>query len=183
MKRLIPLLGISLFCLAASAQPTSFGGITPGKTSREELKSLVQKSDEVGIENKNDINVKLKQPDGMSVMVKLQNDVVYQVMLVFSVENEMKSALIEKYGRPKITGGNIKSATYQNKFGASFEGFIGRGESKWPVKDGVQGALLFVAPTCMELPGQGYVLYHVATVETIENNRAEEKRRKLGDAF
>lgn len=191
MKRLIPLLGISLFSLAVSAQPTSFGGITPGKTSREELKSLAQESDVVGIGNKDHISIHLKQPEGQDVMLKLQNGVVYEVMLAFHWgEYELKSALIEKYGQPKIKVGTIRHVTCKNQLGASFERVDGTEEWRWPVKDGVQGALRFVAMDCAQEPVQGYVLRHVATFVIKESYRleqerkeAEEKRRKLGDAF
>lgn len=74
MKKLITLLGISLFCLAASAQPMSFGGVTPGQTTLEELSGLVKNPRDLGTSN--DIHMKLKQPEGISASIRLQNNVV-----------------------------------------------------------------------------------------------------------
>lgn len=63
MRKLISLLGLSLCCLAASAQPTSFGGITPGKTTLDELKGLVTKFDGAIVDRRS-VWVNLKQPEG-----------------------------------------------------------------------------------------------------------------------
>lgn len=78
MKKLIFLIGFSIVCLAASAQPTSFGGITPGQTTREELKGLVKKPNEVGTENYFS-SLELIQPDSTRVTVMFHNDIVYKI--------------------------------------------------------------------------------------------------------
>jgi hypothetical protein len=188
MKIWVSLLGLSLCSLTAFAQPTSFGGITPGKTSRDELKSLVEKSDNVGA--KNDISVELKHPEGQRATVRLQNDVVYEVEVSLTLQPELKSAVMEKYGQPKIKVGAIRKVTCGNKLGASFERLEGEEERRWPVKDGVQGAINRLAGVCAELIYEDYVLRHVATVKAIDSYKAEqakkeadERRRKLGDSF
>jgi hypothetical protein len=188
MKKLIILLGLVLCWFAASAQPTSFGGITPGKTTREELKGLVQKSADVRAKDAI-VSVRLKQPEGQYVTARLQNDVVYEVHTML-FEPELKSALTEKYGHPNIKVGAIKKVTCKNNFGASFMRFDGEEELRWPVKDGVQGLLNRWTAECGVDIYEMYVLRHVATVRELEDNSAEqakkeadEKRRKLGDAF
>ena len=176
MKKLISLLGLSLCGLAASAQPTSFGGITPGTTTREELKSLVQKTGAVG--TKNDVTVNLKQPEGQYVVVMLQNDVVYEVWVYLSEYSPgLERALIEKYGQPKIKVGAIRTVTCQNKFGASFERLSGQETLLWPVKDGVQGEIDRLASGCSDHPMyERYLLRHVATVAAVKEKQAEEAR-------
>lgn len=188
MKKLMFMLCLSLCSLVASAQPTSLGGITPGKTTRDELKSLTQEPDEVGTENY--VSLKLKQPEGARASVILQNDVVYEVKVGLDLQPELKSALIEKYGQPKIKVGTIRKVTCQNKLGGSFVRLDGAEELRWPAKGGVQGAIYRLAGVCAEYFYENYLLRHVATVNAIEkkealqkSKEAEEKRRKLGDAF
>lgn len=188
MKIWVSLLGLTLCCLAASAQPTSLGGITPGKTSRAELKSLAQEFDDVDV--KNVVSVKLKQPERMNATVHLQNDVVYMVEVYLQLRPELEDALIAKYGQPKIQNGAIRRVTCKNEFGASSERFEGKEERRWSAKDGVQGLIRRRAGSCATSYTEYYVLRHVATVEAIENNsvdqekkEAQEKLRKLGGAF
>ena len=193
MKKLLPLIALSLTCVTAAAQPTSFGGITPGQTTREELKSLVKNPGEVGTKDYA-FSLRLKQPDGQNISVDLHNDIVYAVKVgldSFSGPSaELKPALIEKYGQPRIKVGGIRTVTCRNKLGASFERLEGEEELKWPVKDGVQGAIRRWAGDCAEYTYQDYWLRHVATVQAIETARlerrrkeAEEKRNKLGNAY
>lgn len=189
MKKLIPLLNLYLFCLAASAQPTSFGGITPGQTTWKELRFLV--NDSLNMNTSNDFFVHMSQPEGMPVRVKLQNDVVYSVSLDLNNSPELKQALVEKYGQPKYRFGAIRTITCQNKLGGSFERFEGVERLDWPVNKGVQGAILRGAVTnCAETISEAYTLVHLATEKAIKDNNAEQerkeaedKRRKLGDAF
>jgi hypothetical protein len=175
--------------------PTSFGGITPGQTTREELKGLVKNPNKVdtggwigGFE--------LKQPDGISyVSARFHNDIIYEVSVSLNYffsgpEKELKSALIEKYGRPGIKVGGIRTVTCRNKLGASFERLEGQEELRWPVKDGVQGAFESSAGECAEYVSRSYVLRHVATVKAVEiaeferaRKRAEDQKRKLGGAY
>lgn len=187
MKKQIFLLGLSICCFAASAQPTSFGGITPGTTTREELKSLLQDPDVV--DAKGFLIGSLKQPEGKSAWVSLQNDVVYKVETGLHPP-ELKQVLIKKYGQPKIKVGAIRTVNCQNKFGASFERFDGEETLLWPVKDGVQGGIRRLAGRCADDISEMYVLRYVATVKAIEkeleekeSKESEEKRRKLDGAL
>lgn len=195
MKKLLLLVSFSICCVTASAQPTSFGGITPGQTTREEMKSLVKDPSE--LDKKSDVIptfVDLKQPDGQHVSVMFHNDIVYEVSVAFRESftswNELKPALIEKYGRPRIKVGGIRTVTCRNKLGATFQRLDGREELRWPVKDGVQGAITRWAPSCTDSIDEQYELRHVATVKAkeraeVEQERKEkeEKRRKLGDRY
>ena len=138
MKRLISLISLFVCCFAASAQPTSIGGITPGTTSREELKSLLRESDDVGTGKF--VFGGLKQLAGQWASISLQNDVVYEVdvpMDSLSDDDEsaeLKRALLKKYGQPKIKIGAIRTVKCQNKFGASFDRVEGKQRLLWPVK-------------------------------------------------
>ncbi|MGB4061498.1 MAG: hypothetical protein WBK26_14930 [Burkholderiaceae bacterium] len=192
MKKLLLLISSSVCCLAVSAQPTSFGGITPGQTTREELRALVKKPGEVGSETYA-FSLELKQPEGKLASVEFHKDIVYEVKVslvsLFSA-NELKPALIEKYGQPRIKVGGIRTVTCKNKLGASFERLDGEEERRWPIKDGVQGAIRHWAGNCAEYAYQDYMLRHVDTVKAIERARTEEaqketeeKRRKLGNAY
>lgn len=193
MKKLIFLIGFSIVCFAASAQPTSFGGITPGQTTREELKGLVKKPNEVGTENYAS-SLELIQPDMTRVSVMFFNDIVYAMEVSLDIysgpSTELKQALIEKYGQPRIKVGSIRTVKCGNKFGASFDRFAGNEELKWPVKDGVQGALRRWAGNCAEHTYEDYWLRHVATVNAVERAKLEkergaanENRRNLGNAY
>lgn len=189
MKKLIFLISFSIVCHAASAQPTSFGGITPGQTTREELKSLVKNPSEAGIEG-DAFYLQLKQSDESNILVRLHNDIVYEMRVGLDFSPELKQALIEKYGQPRIEVGSIRIVTCRNNLGASFERLDGEEELKWPVKDGVQGAIMRWAGNCAEHTYQHYWLRHVATVKEVERanleqarKAAEEKRRNLGNAY
>lgn len=192
MKNLLLAISLSVGCLAASAQPTSFGGITPGQTTREELKNLVKNPSEIGSTDWT-LLLKLIQPDGQYVSLRFHNDVVYEVdasLTSFMSPNALKPALIEKYGKPSIKVGGIRTVTCRNKLGASFERLEGKEEHRWPVKDGVQGAMTLLAGDCAEFVHEGYVLRHVATVQAVElakldqaRKATEESRRKLGNAY
>ena len=189
MKKLLLLISLSIGCFTASAQPTSFGGITPGQTTREDLKSLVKDPSKVEAKD-NYFYIELKHPDGNPIWINLHNDIVYEIDLNLDSWTELKQALIEKYGLPSIKVGSIRTVTCRNKLGASFERLDGEEEMQWPVKDGVQGALRRWAGNCAEYTYQEYKLRHVATVKAVksaklENERkeAEEKRRNLGNAY
>lgn len=189
MKKLIALLGFSLCCLATSAQPTSFGGITPGKTTRAELQSLVKKPDEIGSKDSFG-GTALKQPAGVLISGNFEYDVLYEITVSFFDSPELKQALIEKYGSPTNKVGGIRMVTCGNKFGASFQRLDGSEELRWPVKDGVQGLLSRSAGNCGEYVFEHYVLRHVATAKVRKGAEAEkermdteEKRRKLGNAY
>lgn len=95
--------------------------------------------------------------------------------------------MIEKYGQPRIKVGSFGTMKCENKFGASFDRPEGNEELKWPVKDGVQGALRRYAGDCSQNTFQEYLLRHVATVKAVEleNEReaADKRRRNLGNAY
>jgi hypothetical protein len=191
MKKWLLLIGLSLGCFAALAQPTSLGGITPGQTTREELKSLVNNPGRDGAKDYA-YALALKQLDGLSVSVKLHNDIVYEVSVSvdFSPGVALRQALIEKYGQPGIKVGDIRTVTCQNKLGASFQRLEGKEELRWPVKDGVQGAFETRAEECDAYVSREYVLRHVATAKAVElaaferrRKEAEEQKRKLGGAY
>lgn len=177
MKKLISSLSLSLCCIAASAQPTSFGGITPGKTTLKELKGLVKKSDGATRDSRY-VYVTLKQPEDQRATVGLQNGVAYGVEIDISFSPELKQALIAKYGSPQITIGGIKSVICQNKFGGSFNRYEGMESRLWPVKDGVQGGIEYFAGECAERISERYALRHIATGAVIEEKRQDEARRK-----
>lgn len=189
MKKLIPLICLSLFCLAASAQPTSFGEITPGKTTREELKSLVKKPGDVGSKDYF-FNTELKQPAGVQVSGHFENDVVYTLSVSFFDARELKQALIEKYGNPPNQFGSFRRVMCRNILGAFIEGLAGKEERRWLAKDGVQGVIKRSAYDCSPDAAEVYELRHLATIQALEDSReeqarkaAEEKRRKLGNAY
>ena len=179
------LLWLSLFfCCVAAAQPTSIGGITPGKTTRNELKSLVNKLDKHS--SKDFFTGEMKQPEGTFIFGSLQDDVVYEVLVLLTRSPELKQALVGKYGPPNIKVGSIQTVTCKNKFGASFTRLDGREELLWPVKDGVQGGMTRSAVNCADYTSESYILRHIATVKAIEAKKAaqlhkqsEERRRKL----
>jgi hypothetical protein len=189
MMKKIPLLGLALFCVAASAQPTSFGGITPGKTTPEELNSLAK---EVTVDGSTFI-ILLKQPEGKRIAAKALGQVVYRLTVPLDDSPELKLALIEKYGQPNMKVGEIQKVTCQNGLGVTTERFE-KGmeeELRWPAKDNVQGALVSLArEECAESLSEVYTLSHIPTVSALDSIReklkqmkAEEKRRKPGNAY
>lgn len=203
MKKWLFLISFCIGSVAVFAQPTSFGGITPGQTTREELKGLVKNPSKIGVSDSAE-SLELKQPDGKFVEVKFHNGVVYEVAVRINtlpemepsvvtrlhMSPELRLALIEKYGQPRVKVGGTKMVTCRNKLGASFERLDGEEERRWPVKDGVQGALHLLAGYCHEYSLQSYVLRHVATVKTVELAAAkrmlkeeEDQKRKLGNAY
>lgn len=192
MTKQMFLLGLALLGLAASAQPTFFGGITPGKTTREDLKSLVLEPDRV--DTVNGFSVKLKQPENQLVSIRLQNDVVYKVSAHLDFPGEvLKQALIEKYGRPTINAGTMGVVNCRNQYGAFSSRHEGRKELQWPAKNGVQGAIVHTANgDCGTFYSslEHFELSHVATVRAIEEKRkemvrkkSEDERRKFDGAF
>lgn len=189
MKKLISASSLFLCCLAASAQPTSFGGVTPGKTTREELKSLVKEPQKVGAEDFA-LGIQMKQPEGISASFHLLNDVVYKVSVSLNFQPELGRALIEKYGDPSIKVGGLRAVTCKNQFGASFLRIEGNQELRWEAKDGIQGVIRRFAGDCAEKVFQSYELRHLETITAIEGGQAEkarkdaeDARRKLGGAY
>lgn len=182
MKKQILLLGLSICCFAASAQPTSFAGITPGTTTRTELKRLEKAdahNDYFMIGNKDTSMVSLKQPENTIVNVRLRNNIVYEVS-TDADSHQLEPALILKYGQPQIKIGEITSVNCQNKFGASFKRMEGKRRLLWPVKDGVQGELESNARgSCSSTVLNTYVLRHFATFKAVEDESIEKARREV----
>ena len=194
-----------LLCSLAQAQPVSFGGITPGKTTREELKSLISEKSErlsmLGLDkDKNDVeidlsseSVRLKDLDGIFVTVDFQGDVIYRVKLRLSglwSDADIKSGLLRKYGDPKIKSGGIRTVTCRNGFGASFMRLQGEEELRWPIKNGVQALFIREASNCDKYVTETYVIHHVATSIVLnaaklvkEVKQAESKRKKIDAAL
>jgi len=193
MKKLLLLICLSTACVAGFAQPTSFGGITPGQTTREDLKNLLKNPDAVRTADYVFLG-ELKQPEGQKISIRLHNNVVYEVTVGLNwfsgPSAALRQALIEKYGQPNIKVGAIRTVTCRNKLGASFERLDGEEELKWAVKDGVQGGVKRWAGECAEQAYQDYKLRHVATVEAVEKaeleqsrKAAEDRRQKLGNDY
>lgn len=192
MKNTILTLCLSIVCLAASAQPTSFGGIKPGKTTREELKNMVKDPNRVD-SNEDNVTLTLLQPDGMRVTVYFYDGIVYKLSSSNSdLSPELKQALIEKYGQPRIKVGGIGTEECQNGFGATFVRPRGKENLKWPIKDGVQGEILSAAFGCVDVTVQYYQLIHVATAKIVDSAKLEanlekeqkakaERQKKFGD--
>lgn len=187
MKIWVSSVALFLCCLTASAQPTSLGGITPGKTTRMELRNTVKTFHKV---DESTASVEFKDPVGLGATIHFQNDVVYEVQVLLQLRPELEYALVEKYGQLYIHDGHFGRVTCQNEFGATAMRFEGSDERRWPAKDGVQGLIARRAGNCSKSYSEYYVLRHVATVEAMKNNKAdqvkkeaEEERRKLGDAF
>lgn len=190
MKNMIFPVLLSLCCLAASAQPTSLGGITPGTTTREELRNLVENPDKVGTRDTAG-ELALKSPEGLRIYAAFQDNVVFEVGVFLDRFAPLKQALLEKYGLPSTKVGSIRAVTCRNKLGVSSRRLEGWEESRWPAKDGVQGVLVrTVFEECSEKISDVYLLRDLATFQAREKQAAEkerqaaeEKRRKLGDAF
>ena len=187
MKKLISLLCLSLCCFAASAQPTSIGGITPGKTTGPELYGIATMAD--FRRNQDTWLMTLSQLENRSAFVSIANGVVYAVEMYAS--DELRQALVAKYGEPQIKVGKINTVTCQNQFGATFKRYEGEEHRLWPVKDGVQGGIeSYTERECSEEISKRYVLRHVPTVEAMKEKKEDEARRqaenrrsKLGDAL
>lgn len=194
-----------LLCSLAQAQPVSFGGITPGKTTREEVKSLISgKSGRLSMlgldKDKNDVetdlsseSVSLKDLDGISVTVDFQGDVIYRVKWMLSdwgSDADIKFGLLRKYGTPKIKSGGIRTVTCRNGFGASFMRLQGEEELRWPIKNGVQALFIRKASSCDKYVTETYVIHHVATSNALnaakiaeEEEQSKSKRKKIDAAL
>lgn len=192
MKKILFLITLAAGTLAAYAQPTSFAGITPGKTTREELKSLlVEPTTMYSVDFG---KYALKQPDGMKVSIRFHNDVVYELKVDFDEyphTYDLIRALMDKYGVPKTSTGEMSMQTCRSKSGHSHPAFIGATHRPWPAKDGVQGAVHERADGCPNgFIKRDYLLRHLPTFEALElakleqaRKDVEERRRKLGNAL
>ena len=121
------LLSLSMCYFFSSAQPTSFGGVTPGVTTRAELRNIVKKyplSDSFKLGDKDFEKVELLWLENTFLEVLFQNDVIYEVSTDFD-RHELGKALEAKYGKPTIDFGSIRKVNCQNNFGAIFERYEG----------------------------------------------------------
>jgi hypothetical protein len=65
-------------------------------------------------------SMELKQPEGIDASFRLRNDVVYEVTVGISFKDELRQALIEKYGAPSIKVGGHQDSHMQEQFWGIF---------------------------------------------------------------
>lgn len=213
MARLLYIFVLAIFCTACdtktSSTPntsstettpespsgaTSIAGVTPGKTTLEELRNLVTNPEKV--ENRGSFFVDLKGLDGRRATVHSENGVVYKVQipigLVYraqipvggsgSVGHEaIRIALTEKYGTPKIKKGGIKEVTCQNKLGGSFQRLEGEEFLLWKPNEGTQAYFYRYAYECEDYFVEEYILEHIATVQKLEAAKEAERTKRMSD--
>ncbi|MDR3298502.1 MAG: hypothetical protein LBU43_00495 [Candidatus Accumulibacter sp.] len=184
MRSVIALIGILIF-FPANAQLTSIAGITPGKTTLEELKVLVRDPKKLEDSKNSSFFVGLSQLDNKMATVSLQNGTVYKVEVMLFDSEAMLNALFQKYGEPTRKIGKLGTTKCSNKMGATFEYLSGTESLLWPAKNGIQALLKTHAfgDGCSELIGRYYILMHIETVEAINKKSAEEARRKSESAI
>lgn len=194
MKWLIYIFALAIFCTAcdtktssssstgtseaksdSSPGATSIAGITPGKTTFEELKNLVTNPEKLNLITEpgrlNNVNfhiVELKALNGEGAHLFSNNGVVYQVVLTISDYSEIGVALTEKYGAPKTKKGGLKEVTCQNGYGASFKRLEGTEDLLWKPNDGIQAYFRRWARDCKDIVFQTYTIEHVATVQMLK---------------
>jgi hypothetical protein len=185
MRSVIALMGILIF-FPANAQPTSIAGITPGKTTLEELKVLVRDPKELEDRKKSYFFVKLSQFDGAPfTVIHQQNGIVYEVKVSVYAGEAMLNALFQKYGEPTRKIGKFGTTKCSNKMGATFEYLSGTESLLWPAKSGIQALVKTEADgdSCKESISSYYILRHIETVEAINKKSAEEARQKSESAI
>ncbi|MDH0427952.1 hypothetical protein [Stutzerimonas stutzeri] len=145
---------------------TSIAGITPGKTTLEDLKNLVVNPSTVDSSNYH--IVELKELNNGMAFIKSKDSTVYKVELPVSYNPEIVVALIEKYGAPKIKNGGINEVTCQNGLGASFQRLEGMEDLLWKPNAGTQAYLHKWAKDCGEEVNQTYIIEHIETVKALD---------------
>lgn len=168
-----------MLAAVAHAQPTSIAGITPGETTLETLKTLITEPQK--IDNADFQIVNLIGLDKKMAYTYSKNGVIYRVEFPLSFEQEIKLALISKYGNPKRKQGSIKKVTCQNRLGASFERFEGEERIFWEPKTGIQAYLQRSAHDCASDIYEKYIIEHIQTAKSIEAEKAAERTKKLLD--
>jgi len=122
---------LSISALAANSQPTSIGGITPGHTKLSDIGEMnMDKStkslyfgDYATDNSKGEAQLSLELTDyDLHVTVYLLDGLVYKVET--SLDQELRSGLYRKYGRPTVNLGSIRNTVCRNGFGASFNRLI-----------------------------------------------------------
>jgi hypothetical protein len=164
------------FISLAQAQPVSIAGIFPGKTTLDELRELVEDPNEV--ENKNDThNVSLKSLDNTRAFITSHNEIVYEISI--ELDLELSVSLIQKYGKPRRSTGEIKKIVCRNGFGAKFDRLNGERREFWNQKEGIQAVLLHTARGCAEYITSEYVIYNLAMKKKVESARNLESIKEI----
>ncbi len=158
--------------------PTSIAGVTPGKTTLEELRLLVK--DPLKVEGDYHI-VGLKGLDNKMAYISSRNSIVYEVDINLMFESEILDALISKYGKPIRKTGEIKKVVCQNKLGGNFDRVEGEMIEYWREKDGIQATIVHRAGTCAEESFASYVIYDKKIKSEVEQEIILERLKKFGD--
>lgn len=167
-------------CGNAMAQPTSVAGITPGKTTIEELSGLVDVDGIISKKLSEGANyTRIRSMNRRSATLMILNGVVYKVDISLAYEDNANfiDALIEKYGRPGNVLGSIDKVICQNKMGAKFERYQGLKREMWPENSGVQALIQWRADECDYSASPSYILYHSKTVNEMELKKNQEDAR------
>jgi hypothetical protein len=165
--------------------PTAIAGVTPGKTTLEDLKSLIKEPSTGGYTPADEItpdrlhkdfkkyfngkySAELKNLNGKIANLFLNNGVVYKVSISTSLEGEaIKTALFEKYGKPTIKTGSMKDITCTNGFGASFQRSEGEVSLQWKPNEGVRAYLHSSSGNCQSNVYESYIVEDIATVKNL----------------
>ena len=173
--------------------PTSIGGITPGKTTVDELKSLISNNDKtmqqsnVETMTKGDgklFFVNLRCLNNKSAILNISNHVVYKVDISVNYDPEIVVALVKKYGKPEVKKGAIKIITCQSWLGASVQGYGGREQILWKPSNGIQAYIERAAYGCaqdIENLDLNYVVEHIETVQAMEATQAAQRDKAASD--
>jgi hypothetical protein len=162
---------------SAVAQPTSIAGITPGKTSIEELRNLAEPNVPISKKIEEGTSfVRIKALD-KSALVKTKNGVVYWLNIFTKADDDLLKVLNSKYGKPQKVVGEISKVICQNKFGAREERVEGVRFEFWPSKDGVQALIEWRAGECDYSATPSYTLYdiNIFNGEEIKRKHQEDK--------
>lgn len=157
--------------------PVSIAGVTPGKTTLEELRSLVTEPQK--IKNDDFQIVNLKGLDNKMAFINSRESIVYEVEVSLLFESEMLIALISKYGKPVRKTGEIKKVICQNKLGGSFNRVEGEMIEYWREKDGIQATIVHNAGECAKETYISYNIYDKKIKSIVEGERNLEKLKKL----
>lgn len=175
--------------------PTAIAGVSPGKTTLEDLKSLIKTSSTGGYTPADEItpdrldknfqkyangqySAELKDLSGKIVSLFLNNGVVYKVSISTSLEGDaIKAALFEKYGKPTIKTGSMKNIICTNGFGASFQRSEGEVSLQWKSNEGVQAYLHSSSGNCQSNVYESYVIEDIATVKNLATAESAQKTK------
>jgi hypothetical protein len=205
MNRLLYIFALAIFCTAcdtktsstsstgttettpeSSSGATSIAGITPGKTTLEELRNLVINPEKLNNDYVNVVDLKglenKSNKSNKSAWIYSTNGLVYRVRIsIYSYEPEITVALTEKYGTPKTKKGGIKEVTCKNGLGASFQRLEGTEDLLWKPNAGIQAYFHKWAKDCGEDVFQDYIIEHVATVQTLVAEQEAERAKTISN--